>query len=111
MQARGLLSVGQAAEQLEVSPSTVRNWVEKGYIRAFRLPSGVRRIPRTEITRLANEYFTFAAPVEGEDEGTLVLAPEEESGQWGTLLGDLDLTGSSGQPSSAETDPDQSIDP
>jgi excisionase family DNA binding protein len=78
-----LLSVGQAASELHVSPSTVRNWVDKGYLHAFRLPSGVRRIPEVEITRLVNEYFSFAAPVEGEDESSLVLAPEDETGDWG----------------------------
>jgi excisionase family DNA binding protein len=101
-----LLSVGQAAGELHVSPSTVRNWVDKGYISAFRLPSGVRRIPQDEVTRLVNEYFAFAAPVEGDDESSLVLAPEEESGEWGTPV---ESTGSSDQQSSAETAPDQSI--
>lgn len=108
MRIRALLSVGQAADQLEVSPSTVRNWVEKGYIQAFRLPSGVRRIPKEEVTRLVNQYFAFAAPVEGDDESSLVLASEEESGEWGSPMDDLS-SGSSDQPSSAETVPDQAI--
>lgn len=80
-----LLSVGQAAKELHVSPSTVRNWVDKGYISAFRLPSGVRRIPQNEVTRLVNEYLTFAAPAEAADGPDLVLDPQEDE-TWGRPL-------------------------
>lgn len=103
-----LLSVGQAAKQLEVSPSTVRNWVEKGYIHAFRLPSGVRRIPSQEIARLVNDYFSLAPPVEGEDEPSLVLDSADDGAVWSPPI-DLDSTDSSDQPSPAQTEPDQAI--
>jgi excisionase family DNA binding protein len=106
MRLKELLSVGQAADQLDVSPSTVRNWVEKGYIHAFRLPSGVRRIPQEEITRLVQDYFRFAPAIEGEDEGTLVLAPEEESGVWGAAV-NLGPEDSSDRSDSAETAQDR----
>ena len=88
-----MLSVGQAATELDVSPSTVRNWVEKGYIHAFRLPSGVRRIPQDEITRLVNQYFAAPVPVEGQDEPTIQLDPERESGV-AAFAGDVDLADS-----------------
>jgi excisionase family DNA binding protein len=106
---KGWLSVGQAADQLQVSPSTVRNWVEKGYISAFRLPSGVRRIPHEEITRLVNDYLAVSRPLEGEDEASLVLAPEDESGVALETPTDPVVTVSSDRPSLAETERDQSI--
>lgn len=55
-------TVGEAAEQLGVTPSTVRNWIEKGYIHAVRLPSGHRRIAQTELERLLGEIFEFGSP-------------------------------------------------
>jgi excisionase family DNA binding protein len=64
---RTALSVGKAAEEFGVTPATVRNWVEKGYIQALRLPSGVRRIPDSEIKRVLREMFVLA-PAEPEDE-------------------------------------------
>lgn len=58
-----LRSVGFAAEQFQVSTGTVRNWIAKGYIRAVSLPSGVRRIPDSEINRLVTEIFAIPKPV------------------------------------------------
>jgi excisionase family DNA binding protein len=86
-------SVGEVAKDLGVSPSTVRNWVEKGYIHAFRLPSGVRRIPQDEVTRLVNEYFAPAPPMVGPDEPTLTLREDRDETVWGTVP-----TDSSGRP-------------
>ena len=104
-----LLSVGQAADELHVSPSTVRNWVDKGYIHAFRLPSGVRRIPQDEITRLVNDYFKFAAPIDAADGVDLALEPEEQE-TWGPVLGtESPIPRSSDQPSTASSPPDSSI--
>ncbi|MBK5227024.1 MAG: hypothetical protein JJE05_00755 [Actinobacteria bacterium] len=59
-----LRSVGFAAEQFQVSTGTVRNWIAKGYVKAVSLPSGVRRIPETEIVRLVTEMFSLPKPVE-----------------------------------------------
>jgi len=104
-----LLSVGQAAEELHVSPSTVRNWVDKGYISAFRLPSGVRRIPQDEVTRLVNDYLTFAVPTEAAEGADLPLEPEEQEA-WGPALGvDSSTPRSSDRPSTESSRPDSSI--
>ncbi len=82
-------SVGEAARDLGISPSTVRNWVEKGYIHAFRLPSGVRRIPQAEITRMVNEYFAPApALVAEDDEPSLMFEAIEEEPIWGPAATD-----------------------
>jgi excisionase family DNA binding protein len=90
------VSVGKAASQLGVSPATVRNWVEKGYLHAFRLPSGVRRIPRSELDRLIQDYFTFAPAHLGGDEATMSMANASEDGVW--------PSGRVGDPSPASSD-------
>lgn len=58
-----LRSVGFAAERFQVSTGTVRNWISKGYVKAVSLPSGVRRIPESEIDRLVAEIFALPKPV------------------------------------------------
>lgn len=58
-----LRPVGYAAEKFQVSTGTVRNWIAKGYVKAVSLPSGVRRIPESEINRLVTEIFALPKPV------------------------------------------------
>ncbi len=80
---RSAISVGKAAGELGVSPGTIRNWVDKGYIRAIQLPSGHRRIPEVELEGLLGRMFDFGVPEE-EPTTPLVRAesvnPDEE---WG----------------------------
>lgn len=64
----GLLTVKGAAEKLHVSTSTIRNWIEKGYISAVRFPSGVRRLPEEEVERLATHLFGMTPFIEGQEE-------------------------------------------
>jgi excisionase family DNA binding protein len=47
-----LLSTGEAAQVLNVTPMTLRSWHYKGLINAVRLPGGHFRIPESEINRL-----------------------------------------------------------
>jgi excisionase family DNA binding protein len=48
-----LLTTGEAAEMLRVDPATMRRMVERGDIRAIRLPgSGYLRIPREVIDEI-----------------------------------------------------------
>jgi excisionase family DNA binding protein len=102
-----LLSVGETAQELGVSTGTIRNWIEKGYIHAFRLPSGVRRIPEPELIRIRDEYFTFAPAIEGEDEPSIALSDSTGEEEWGPVMGlsrhgaaDLPETDSSDRPES-----------
>jgi excisionase family DNA binding protein len=78
-----VVSVGYAAKELSVSPGTIRNWIEKGYIRAAQLPSGHRRIPQAELDRLYGQIFEFGEPVEevvGQRARASTVSDEEE---WG----------------------------
>ena len=37
-----LLTVDQSAEYMQVNPMTIRRWIEKGDLRAFRMGRGIR---------------------------------------------------------------------
>lgn len=47
-----LLEIGQAADTIGVSPSTLRNWEAKGRISATRTPSGRRKYRREDVLAL-----------------------------------------------------------
>ena len=67
MYAEERLSVRETARRLGVHENTVRNWEERGLLRAARLPgSGYRRFDLAEVERLRAEMLTDLAPaVEG----------------------------------------------
>jgi excisionase family DNA binding protein len=83
-----LLSMGQAAKQLHVSSGTVRNWIEKGYISAVRYPSGQRRIPESEVTKLLTRMFEIPSQLDEE----VVASPPRHRGrrvepdEWGPAV-------------------------
>jgi excisionase family DNA binding protein len=64
--------IREAAKRLGVHENTIRNWADRRVIRSHRLPSGIRRIPRSEIERLEHEIF--AVPASFADE-RVVAAP------------------------------------
>lgn len=70
--------IREAAKRLGVHENTIRNWADRRVIRSHRLPSGVRRIPRSEIERLEQEIF--AVPTSFADE-RVVTAPKPTSGE------------------------------
>jgi excisionase family DNA binding protein len=47
-----LLTTGEAAHALSVTPMTLRTWHYKELLKAVRLPGGHFRIPESEIERL-----------------------------------------------------------
>lgn len=52
MESGKLLQVREAADELRVHQNTLRRWEEAGYIRAVKLPSGVRRFRSEDVDRL-----------------------------------------------------------
>ena len=46
------VSVREAAEYLTVSKATMYRWIDKGYVKAIRLPGGQFRIPSEEVERM-----------------------------------------------------------
>ena len=52
------VTLGEAADALGVSASTLRRWTESGRIRAVRTPGGHRRFATAEVSRLSAELTT-----------------------------------------------------
>lgn len=67
MQSEQRLSVRETARRLGVHENTVRNWQDRGVLRAVKLPgSGYRRFDPAEVERLRAEMLNNLAPaVEG----------------------------------------------
>jgi hypothetical protein len=79
MATRELLNVRDTARALGVHENTVRNWEERGLLRAVRLPgSGFRRFAAADIERLHAEMFEHFAPA---SEGPVVNAGRKRSGR------------------------------
>jgi len=67
-----LLQVRQAARALGVHENTLRRWADAGYIRAVRLPSGVRRFREDDVARVKSQMYLGLAPLKNRDELTPV---------------------------------------
>ncbi len=68
-----LLNVRETARLLGVSEATVRNWSNRGVLRAGRLPgSGFRRFDRAQVERMRDEMLSQMAPME---EGPVIDRP------------------------------------
>jgi diguanylate cyclase (GGDEF)-like protein/PAS domain S-box-containing protein/excisionase family DNA binding protein len=57
------ITLGEAAEALGVSASTLRRWADAGRIRVVRTAGGHRRFPTAEVRRLAAASSTLRRPV------------------------------------------------
>jgi excisionase family DNA binding protein len=69
-----LLQVRRAAGLLGVHENTLRRWEEAGYIRAVRLPSGVRRFRREDVDAVRSRMFEGLAPLSESDDVVAVAA-------------------------------------
>lgn len=73
---RRLLTIGEAAASLGVHANTLRRWVDRGMIRAVRLPSGYRRFEEAEIERKRREIGRHDRPAYRTDKRAAVAAFE-----------------------------------
>jgi excisionase family DNA binding protein len=79
MATRQLLNVRDTAQALGVHENTVRNWEERGILRAVRLPgSGFRRFAAEDVERLRSEMFEQLAPA---TEGPVVNPGRKRTGR------------------------------
>jgi hypothetical protein len=79
MAIRELLNVRDTARALCVHENTIRNWEERGILRAVRLPgSGYRRFSVQDVERLRGEMFDQLAPAV---EGPVVNTGRKRSGR------------------------------
>lgn len=53
-----LVSIHAAAEFFNVHPSTVRNWIDSGFIRVFKITedSKIMRVPLSDFLRLGDRF-------------------------------------------------------
>jgi excisionase family DNA binding protein len=72
----GLLTLDQAAERLAVSPRTLRRWVARGLIPAFR-QGRVLRLRALDLDRFIAERMATPTPAGGEPSGGHRLEPGE----------------------------------
>lgn len=74
-----LLNVRDTARMLGVHENTIRNWEERGILRAVHLPgSGYRRFAAQDVERLRAEMFVQLAPA---IEGPVVNRGRKRSGR------------------------------
>lgn len=74
-----LLNVRETARMLGVHENTIRNWEERGILRAVHLPgSGYRRFAAQDVERLRAEMFEQLAPA---IEGPVVNSGRKRSGR------------------------------
>ena len=67
------ISFREAAQRLGVHENTVRRYADRGLIRAVRLPSGVRRLRRTDVEAMQSSPDDTSAPVAAMDRSTATL--------------------------------------
>lgn len=81
-----LINVRETARLLGVSEATVRNWSNRGVLRAGRLPgSGFRRFDRDQVERMRQEMMSQLAPM---DEGPVIERPARGGIVQGDELGE-----------------------
>jgi excisionase family DNA binding protein len=74
-----LLNVRETARMLGVHENTIRNWEERGILRAVHLPgSGYRRFAAQDVERLRAEMFEQLASAA---EGPVVNSGRKRSGR------------------------------
>ena len=79
MATKELLNVRDTARTLGVHENTIRNWEERGILRAVRLPgSGYRRFSVQDVERLRTQMFEQLAPA---TEGPVVNTGRKRSGR------------------------------
>ncbi len=53
---KDVYTTAQAAKCLNVFPTTVINWISKGYLKCFKTPGGHRKIPGEELLRFVRNH-------------------------------------------------------
>ncbi|MCB1875573.1 MAG: response regulator [Chromatiales bacterium] len=70
---RDYLTPNEVAKLLMVAPVTVRQWSQKGWLRAELTPGGHRRFLRTEVERFAGKRGVKMEPPESDEMRVLVV--------------------------------------
>lgn len=79
------IPIREAAERLGVHENTVRNWADRGVLKAFKTPTGRRKVVMDDVERLAREMF--GAPTEpAELEHVTPVPPQAEAGERASVM-------------------------
>ena len=62
---RRMLTVGQAADYIGVSPNSIRNWSNRGLVQVYRTPGGDRRFSTDDLDELIRVGPQGASPQTG----------------------------------------------
>jgi excisionase family DNA binding protein len=96
-----MISAGEAARRLGVSPATIQRWVDGGLLSAVRTHGGHRRIPLSEIKRmlaarrpapLIGPLATWIGTLLAADAAkleALMLAARRKSGSWSVVVEEI----------------------
>src|SRR6266496_1212828 len=58
----GWLTLHEASERLDVHPATLRQWADRGRVRAFRTPGGHRRFSAEDVDTLLATLSSAPSP-------------------------------------------------
>lgn len=72
------ITIKGAAERLGVHENTIRNWIDRQILDSYRLPSGQRRLPAAEVSRMEEEIFGVPTSF---PEVETTKAPQAERGE------------------------------
>jgi len=74
---RRVFTTFQAAKYCQVSPFTVRNWIESGALPAYRTPGGHRRILKEDLDAFLREHGMPSADLLGGGRRRVLLVDDE----------------------------------
>jgi excisionase family DNA binding protein len=83
------ISFREAAQRLGVHENTVRRYADRGLIRAVRLPSGVRRLRRTDVEAMQPGSPDDASAAESAVDGPTATLDEIVEGAGAGPISDL----------------------
>jgi excisionase family DNA binding protein len=58
------IGIKEAAQRLGIHGNTLRGWIDRGHVHAYRLPTGRRILLLSEIERIERETFGTPAPAD-----------------------------------------------
>jgi excisionase family DNA binding protein len=74
-----VLTTFQAADYCNVSPFTIRNWVESGKLPAYKTPGGHRRIRKDDLDGFLKKYKMPASELDEEQRKKILVVDDDET--------------------------------
>jgi excisionase family DNA binding protein len=77
------IGIKEAADRLGIHGNTLRGWIDRGHVHAYRLPTGRRILLLSEIERIERETFGSPAPSDATEPAADETGPEGEQARPG----------------------------